>query len=80
MLLTQTLYVNLHHSNILFPATKSLPLKIIYYNARSLLPKMDELATIAEAHSPDLICIVETWLSDISDTELSYWIPFSKMR
>ena len=32
---------------------------------------MDELATIAEAHSPDLICIVETWLSDISDTELS---------
>ena len=33
---------------------------------------MDELATIAEVHSPDLIFIVESWLSDdISDAELS---------
>lgn len=47
-------------------------LTIVYYNARSLLPKMDELATIADAHSPDLICIVESWLSDdIPSDEIS---------
>ena len=33
---------------------------------------MDELATIADALSPDLICIVETWLyPDISNLEIS---------
>ena len=33
---------------------------------------MDELATIADAHSPDLICIVESWLSDdIPSDEIS---------
>ena len=33
---------------------------------------MDELATIAEAYSPDLICIVESWLSDdIPNAEIS---------
>ena len=33
---------------------------------------MDELATIAEAYSPDLICIVESWLSDdIPNAEVS---------
>ena len=33
---------------------------------------MDELATIAEAHSPDLICIVESWLNnDIPNAEIS---------
>ena len=52
--------------------TKPLPFNIIYYNARSLLPKMDELAAIVEAQSPDLICIVETWLSpEVSSSEIS---------
>ena len=33
---------------------------------------MDELAAIADALSPDLICVVETWLcSDISNSEIS---------
>ena len=33
---------------------------------------MDEPATIADAHSPDVICVVETWLSDdIPNDELS---------
>ena len=46
-------------------------LKLLYYNARSLLPKMDELKGLSEVESPDAICIVETWLSDsISDNEL----------
>lgn len=41
---------------------------------------MDELATIAEAHSPDLIYTVESWLSDdISDAELTNWIPLGKV-
>ena len=52
--------------------TKPLPFNIIYYNARSLLPKMDELAAIMEAQSPDLICKVETWLSpEVSSSEIS---------
>ena len=47
-------------------------LKLLYYNARSLLPKKDELKGLHEVESPDVICIVETWLSDsISDNELA---------
>ncbi len=43
-----------------------------YCNARSILPKFDELSAINSLHSPDIICIVESWLSpDISDSELS---------
>ena len=35
---------------------------IIYYNARSLLLKLDELVATVEAEKPDIIlCIVETW-------------------
>ena len=32
-------------------------LKILYYNARSLLPKFDELLISADIHCPDVICI-----------------------
>ena len=47
-------------------------LNIVYYNARSLLPKLDDLKGIIETESPDIICIVETWLSsDILDNELA---------
>ena len=47
-------------------------LNIVYYNARSLLPKLDDLHLIAESVSPDVICIVETWLcGDISDSEIA---------
>ena len=43
-----------------------------YCNARSILPKFDELSAINSLHSPDIICIVESWLSsDICDSELS---------
>ena len=46
-------------------------LRILYYNARSLLPKMDELRAVNEASKPDIACIVETWLDgDITDGEL----------
>ena len=47
-------------------------LKILYFNARSLLPKLDELCLIVEAKRPGAICVNETWLSDeISKDELS---------
>jgi len=36
----------------------------LYFNARSLLPKFDELAATAEALQPTVICIVEACLSD----------------
>ena len=47
-------------------------LAILYYNARSLLPKFDELAATVEALKPTKICIVESWLSaEIIDSEIS---------
>jgi len=50
------------HSNI----------SILYYNARSILPKLDCLRAEAAVKNPSIICIVETWLSDnISDREIS---------
>ena len=50
------------HSNIL----------ILYYKARSILPKLDCLRAEAAVTNPSIICIVETWLSDnISDREIS---------
>lgn len=52
-------------------SSQSGELSVIYYNARSLIPKIDELRAIAEAKHPDIICIVESWLSDeIQDNEL----------
>ena len=50
----------------------STSLSILYFNARSLLPKFDELAATAEALQPTVICIVETWLSDqVTESEIS---------
>lgn len=44
---------------------------LLYFNARSLLPKVDYLCTVATVHSPHWICIIETWLNgDILDNEL----------
>ncbi len=50
-------------------ANKSL--SVLYFNARSIVPKFDTLCLEAEMYKPDVICIVETWLcEDISDQEL----------
>ena len=47
-------------------------LSIFYFNARSILPKMDELKVVVAAQNPSIVCIVETWLCDaISDFEIS---------
>ena len=46
-------------------------LSIVYYNARSRLPKLDDIRAVSVAESPDIICVVETWLSNsISDYEI----------
>ena len=51
----------------------SLPLfTILYFNARSVFPKLDELVSLVDIHTPDIICIVESWLDkDIADSEIS---------
>ena len=47
-------------------------INVLYLNARSLISKLDDLLLICSSLSPDIICIVETWLSpDISDSEVS---------
>ena len=40
-------------------------LSVLYFNARSIFPKHDEQRALIEIHTPELICIVETWLCDI---------------
>ena len=48
------------------------PCHILYYNARSLLPKLDELRAIADAENPDEICITESWISnEVKNDELT---------
>lgn len=47
-------------------------LNILYYNARSLLPKLSELQLVAKTYSPSIICVTESWLNhEITDNELS---------
>ena len=61
-------------SNSTILSSRSPPLKISYYNARSLLPKLDELILLVttNVYYPDFICITETWLStDIMDCEVA---------
>ena len=44
---------------------------ILYFNARSVLPKFDQLNLVVDVHHPHIICVVETWLcNDILDNEL----------
>ena len=47
-------------------------LKILYFNARSLLPKLDELVLIVHTQAPDVICITESWLCpEFQESEVS---------
>ena len=53
-------------------ASNKSPLNILYFNARSLLPKIDNLRILSSVYSPDIICVVETWLdTDILDSEIA---------
>ena len=57
-------------SNIL--NTKKADLLILFFNARSLVNKVDELKILVKEKKPDIIGIIETWLTDsISDGEIS---------
>ena len=48
-----------------------MDLFILYFNARSVLPKFDELRAVSLMLDPDIICITETWLSsEIEDQEI----------
>ena len=47
-------------------------LSILYYNARSVLPKLDEIKAVCCNCAPDIVCIVESWIcGDIGDNEIS---------
>ena len=47
-------------------------LSILYYNARSLIFKMSNLTIECKMHSPDIVCIIESWLDpSISNNELA---------
>lgn len=47
-------------------------MSILYFNARSIVPKHDELCVVVEANNPDIVCIVETWLNaDILDSVIA---------
>ena len=58
--------------NSTYTTSQSSLLTILYYNAQSLIPKLDELSLLATAHNPDIICIVEILLEgNIDNTEIS---------
>ena len=43
----------------------------MYFNSRSLLPKIDELRLLCGLHQPNCVCVVETWLDpEILDSEI----------
>ena len=46
-------------------------LQIIYFNVRSLLPKVSELQLLCLTENPDVVCVTETWLDvDVDDCEI----------
>ena len=53
------------------PSVRQNHLSLVYFNARSLFPKFDELCLLVATYNPYFIAIVETWLSrEISDSEI----------
>ena len=43
---------------------------ILYFNTRSLYPKVDELCVLCDLEKPDIVCITETWFcEDVYSTE-----------
>ena len=44
----------------------------MYFKATSLLPKIDNLKILSSVYSPDIICVVETWLdTDILESKIA---------
>ena len=52
---------------------------MLYYNARSILPKLDELRAGVLFQKPDMICIVETWLSEVV-TDYELLLPYYQIH
>ena len=51
--------------------SNALDLCILYYNARSLLPKLDDMLATVSILNPHIICVVETWLSsEVKNNEI----------
>ena len=46
-------------------------MRILYANARNILPNIDELRTVVCCDLPDIVCVVETWLSEEIANEVS---------
>ena len=64
--------VNSHHTDSSLSHAPNSTLSIMYFNARSVLRKVDNLKLVCAIHQPDVIFIVESWLDkEISDSELS---------
>jgi hypothetical protein len=57
---------------------------LMLLNARSLLPKLDELYAIAKTHLPSLIIVTESWLNEEVDSSVvclpGYAQPFRRDR
>ena len=39
-------------------------LSVLYYNARSIYPRLDSLTACISVYVPDVVCIVESWLDE----------------
>ena len=60
------------YPNLKIVNSKSSDINVLYFNARSLVPKIDELRLICASCNPDIVCVVETWLDgEIADTEVA---------
>ena len=56
-------------------------LKILYFNAQSLLNKLKSLHSLLLSQNFDIICVTETWLKDtILDSVLIHNTPYSIVR
>ena len=65
--------MNHHHvEGVSYHQQDNYNVTVVYFNARSVIPKLDSLRAEALVRTPSIICIVETWLSeDILDSEIA---------
>ena len=40
------------------------PTNILYFNARSILNKLNDLEVLVSDKKPDIVCVTETWAND----------------
>ena len=50
------------------------------FNARSLLPKIDELTALLSTNSVDLVAITESWLKSDIENSLIFFPGFNSFR